>query len=200
MDQLKSAIWGDNEVIFHSRDIRKCEKRFQKLFDPEVKNFFYEELNKIISDSSYFIIAAAIQKDLFIENFGRTQRDIYEIALSFVMEQAVLTLWGLPGSADLSVVIERRGKKEDQLLYNHFQLITSKGAGMVTAADIHDHDLSITFRNKMENINGLQLADLVAYPIARQVIEPHKSNLAYQVLQSKIYQKNGQLHGLRVFP
>lgn len=30
---LKHSLWGNKEVIFHSRDIRKCEKEFQKLFD-----------------------------------------------------------------------------------------------------------------------------------------------------------------------
>jgi hypothetical protein len=41
MDTLKRSIWDNKEVIFHSRDIRKCEKEFQKLFDLELKKHFY---------------------------------------------------------------------------------------------------------------------------------------------------------------
>ena len=28
INRLKHSIWGNKEVIFHSRDIRKCEKEF----------------------------------------------------------------------------------------------------------------------------------------------------------------------------
>src|SRR5665647_1415270 len=49
MNILKRSIWDNKEVIFHSRDIRKCEKEFQKLFDLEIKKYFYEELNIIIT-------------------------------------------------------------------------------------------------------------------------------------------------------
>ena len=57
-----------------------------------------------------------------------------------------------------------------------------------------------TFKNKKENINGLQLADLVAYPIARYVIEPNRANPAFDVLVPKIYRTNGGLDGLRKYP
>ncbi len=69
INTIKHAIWGNKEVIFHSRDIRKCEKEFQKLFDLELKAKFYGELNKIIAGSPYTIIASAIQKNRFIEQF-----------------------------------------------------------------------------------------------------------------------------------
>lgn len=85
-NKLKQSIWGNKEVIFHSRDIRKCEKEFQKLFDLELKKYFYEELNKIVANSPCNIIASAIQKEAFIQKFGKLHDDIYEIALSFVIE------------------------------------------------------------------------------------------------------------------
>jgi len=92
INSLKRSIWNDKDVIFHSRDIRKCEKEFQKLFDLELKKYFYDELNKIISQSPYTIIASAIQKDNFIQQFGKLQDDVYEVALSFVIEQAINAL------------------------------------------------------------------------------------------------------------
>ena len=200
MNQLKASIWGSKEVIFHSRDIRKCEKEFQKLFDLDLKKTFYTELNKIISESFYIVLASAIQKQRFVENFGKLEDDVYEIALSFVIEQAVLVLQDIPEAEALSIVIERRGKKEDKQLDDHFQRITGKGTGKLTAADINHFNPSFTFRNKKENINGLQLADLVAYPIARNVIEPNRANPAYEVLEGKIYRKDGHLQGLRIYP
>ena len=41
---------------------------------------------------------------------------------------------------------------------------------------------------------------LVAYPIARYVIEPNRANPAFDVLEPKIYRTNGGLDGLRIYP
>jgi hypothetical protein len=44
------------------------------------------------------------------------------------------------------------------------------------------------------------MADLLAYPIARYVMEPKRANPAFDVLESKIYKKNGKRYGLKNFP
>ena len=199
-NKLKQSIWGNKEVIFHSRDIRKCEKEFQKLFDLELKKYFYEELNKIVANSPYNIIASAIQKEAFIQKFGKLHDDIYEIALSFVIEQAIVVLQNINPQSQLSIIIEKRGKKEDKQLDDHFQKIIAVGTGILTNEQVNQFNLSFTFRNKKENINGLQLADLVAYPIARNIIEPNRANPAFEVLEQKIYKTNGIIEGLRLYP
>lgn len=197
---MKHSIWGNKEVIFHSRDIRKCGKEFQKLFDLDIKKYFYEELNKIIAGSSYTIIASAIQKDRFIEKFGKLQDDVYEVALSFVIEQSIIALHSIEAETSLSIVIEKRGRKEDKQLDDHFQRIAGKGTGNLTPEEVNKCNPTFTFKNKKKNINGLQLADLVAYPIARYVIEPNRANPAFDVLEPKIYRTNGGLDGLRIYP
>ena len=95
---------------------------------------------------------------------------------------------------------KKRGKKEDKKLDEHFQRLLARGTGFVDAERIKAVRTKITFRDKKENINGLQLADLVAYPIARFVIEPKRANPAFDVLASKIYTKNGKRYGLKTFP
>ncbi len=200
INKLKHSIWGNKEVIFHSRDIRKCEKEFQKLFDLDVKKYFYEEINKIISDSDYTIIASAIQKNKFIEMFGKLQDDVYEVALSFVIEQAIMTLNSIDTTTNLSIVIEKRGRKEDKQLDDHFQRIVGKGTGRLSPERVIKCNPTFTFKNKRENINGLQLADLVAYPIARYVIEPNRANPAFDILEPRIYRTDRGLDGLKIYP
>ena len=56
------------------------------------------------------------------------------------------------------------------------------------------------FKWKRENINGLQLADMIAYPIARYVLDPKAVNLAYDILKVKFYKKGTRNFGLKVFP
>ncbi len=200
INSLKRSIWNDKDVVFHSRDIRKCEKEFQKLFDLNLKKYFYDELNKIIAQSPYTIIASAIQKDEFIKQFGKLQDDVYEVALSFVIEQAINALKDMSTEASLSIIIEKRGKREDKRLDDHFQKIIARGTGKLTSKELSYFNPTFIFKDKKENINGLQLADLVAYPIARYVIEPNRANPSFDILEPKIYRTNGGLDGLRIYP
>ena len=45
---LKQEFWGNQYTILHSRDIRKCQRGFEILFDLDVKRRFYERVNAIL--------------------------------------------------------------------------------------------------------------------------------------------------------
>ena len=200
INSLKKRFWGNRQVIFYSRDIRKCDKEFQILFDLDLKGKFYKKLNHIISSSNYRIIASAIQKDRFIRQFGKLEDDVYEIALSFVIEQSIQALKTLDLKTELEIVIEKRGKREDKQLDDHFQRILGKGTGRLSPDEISVFKPTFHFKNKRENVNGLQLADLIAYPIARNVIEPNRANPSFDVLEPKIFRTHYGLDGLRIYP
>ena len=40
----------------------------------------------------------------------------------------------------------------------------------------------------------------MAYPITRHVLNPEGVNLAYDVLKKNIYQVDGKMYGMKVFP
>lgn len=201
INAIKKEFWQHKEVILHSRDIRKCEKEFQILFDLDIKRNFYIKINDVIENAKYRILASAINKEKYINTYGKLSNDVYELALSFIIERAIFCLDELKDtSKQLEIIIEKRGKKEDKKLDEHFQRLLSRGTAYVSAERLQEVGLKITFRDKKENINGLQLADLIAYPIARYVIEPKRANPAFDVLKKKIYTKNGKRYGLKIFP
>lgn len=201
INTLKNSIWGNKEVILHSRDIRKCNKEFQVLFDDNLKQKFYLDLNAIIQNSKYRILASAIDKAKYIKNYGKLSDDVYELSLSFIIERAIFCLDEKNDpNIQLEIVIEKRGKKEDKKLDEHFQKLLSRGTNYVTPERLKAIGIKIVFKDKKENINGLQLADLVAYPLARYVIEPKRANPAFDILAPKIYTKNGKRYGLKLFP
>ena len=201
INAIKNEFWYNKEVILHSRDIRKCEKEFQILFDLEIKRNFYLRINDVIENSKYRILASAINKEKYINTYGKLSNDVYELALSFIVERAIFSLDEIKDvSKQLEIIIEKRGKKEDKKLDEHFQRLVSRGTAYVSSERLKEVGIKITFRDKKENINGLQLADLIAYPIARYVIEPKRANPAYEVLEKKIYTKNGKKYGLKIFP
>ncbi len=100
----------------------------------------------------------------------------------------------------LEIILEKRGKKEDAMLQEHFQRLHARGTGYISPERIQAYCQSITFKSKADDIGGLQLADLVAYPIARYVLDSRRANPSFDVLAPKIYTKNGQRYGLKVFP
>jgi hypothetical protein len=113
-NQIKTSLWGNNSVVFHSRDIRKCDKEFSILFNLKIKERFYNLLNEAIMQHNYTIIASAIQKDNYIKKYGKLSNDVYELALSFIIERAIFYLDDLiDNNKRLHIVIEKRGKKEE---------------------------------------------------------------------------------------
>ena len=119
INQIKFTFWKNKNVIFHSRDIRKCNKEFQILFDLRLKEQFYKSINKLVRKPLYNIIAASINKIEFIKKYGRLENDIYAISLSFIIERTVFCLDKLKNCNQLEIIIERRGKKEDIKLAKH---------------------------------------------------------------------------------
>ena len=200
-DKIKESIWKSKYVIFHSRDIRKCEKEFKYLFDLSLKAKFYTMLDNVIGGGDYKVVASAIDKRKYIKSFGRLSDDVYEISLSFIIEQAIFYLESLKHSDhSLNIIIEKRGAKEDKKLDEHFQRILARGTGHVQPDRLSKFNLTIDFKNKIENINGLQLADLVAYPIARHIMEPQRINPSFDIFKDKIYSKLRRGYGLKIFP
>lgn len=53
---------------------------------------------------------------------------------------------------------------------------------------------------KSDNLIGLQIADLIAYPVTRYVLDENAINLSYDIIKDNIYQKDGKLYGMKVFP
>lgn len=171
------------------------------MFDLNIKKSFYKQINKLISTGEYTIFASAIRKDDYIKTYGKLSNDIYELSLSFIIERTVFYLDSLPDShKEFHIIIEKRGKKEDKKLDEHFQRLLARGTGYVSANRLKALKLKIVFSDKKENINGLQLADLLAYPIARYVIDKNRANPAFDLLVTKFYTKRGKLYGLKIFP
>jgi hypothetical protein len=199
-NSIKNQFWGNTNVIFHSRDIRKCEKEFVTLLDSKVKNQFYDELNWSMIQNEFTVFASAINKKEYVAIFGELHNDIYEQALTAVFNQIFMYLLNKHTETVINVIIEKRGKKEDRKLEEHFKLLRNLGTEMFSAEQIANCNLSIQFRNKKENNNGLQLADLTAYPIARFILNPEYSNLSFEIIEKKIFKQDGKLFGLRIIP
>ena len=199
---LKKEFWGDRQIILHSRDIRKCQNGFEILFDLDVKRHFYEAVNRLLGQKDvYVIVGCSILKEPYIRQFGKLN-DVYGQSLSFILERAIFCVDNQckDGNGKIAAIVERRGKREDRNLQNYYEQLLEKGTYWVTEERMRSRMTSLDFRWKTEDIAGLQVADLIAYPLTRHVLNPQAVNLAYDVLEQNIFKEDGKLMGLKIYP
>jgi len=203
VNSLKKKYFGTPHVILHSRDIRKCEGSFQILFDLQLKEQFYRDLNHILSRSDYCLIGSAIQKEKHIKKYGKGAKNPYSLSLSFIIERLIFYLDGLSKKTNVKIIVEQRGRKEDQMLLAHFNSIMDRGTYYVGADRLREKIAGFSFHNKHTNITGLQIADLCAYPLARHLLYPKEPYIPFAIIKEKIYHnKEGEYlgWGLKMFP
>lgn len=203
INEFKLKYFNTTDIILHSRDIRKCDGVFQVLFDLDIKKRFYEDLNKIIGDADFKIISVAINKKDHIERYGKMADNPYSICLSYILERLVFCTDSRQFSTNISIIIEKRGRREDETLLAHYNGIIDRGTFHVISDRFKKKIESFSMLSKRENNIGLQIADLCAYPIARHILNSSAPNIPYSIVKSKIY-CNGEGktdgYGLKVFP
>lgn len=199
-ENIKLKYWDNKNVILHSRDIRKCNNEFKILFDLKIKEQFYIDINNILTANNYKIICSAIDKISFIKKYGKLEDDVYEIALSFILERTIFCLDEFKDCKSLEIIIEKRGKKEDAKLSNHLNKLKQVGTFYVDTDRMKKYAIKQIFLDKRQNSNGLQVSDLLAYPIAKKIIFPEGVNISFELIKDKFYTKNGKSYGLKVFP
>ncbi len=88
------------------------------------------------------------------------------------------------------IVVEQRGKKEDEELELEF-------IGICDRKNLENKRFTfeIIMANKMSNSAGLQLADLVARPIGLSVLRPFQTNRAFETIKEKVEDV-----GLKIYP
>ena len=199
---LKKEFWGDRKIILHSRDIRKCQNGFEILFDLQIKERFYNRINEILGQTGvYTIVCCSILKEPYIRQYGKLN-DVYAQSLSFLIERSVFYLDSIKGEdkIDLSIIAEKRGKKEDQNLYDYFMSLLDKGTYWVTPARLKNYFEKFVFRGKKEDINCLQIADLIAYPVTRHILDPDEVNFSFEIIKENLFREGDKILGLKVIP
>lgn len=201
VDKLKQEFWQTTDVILHSRDIRKCEKHFQILFDKDIKQRFYQRVNEVLAQNGiYVIVCCSVLKEECIEKIG-VDADVYGTALKYVLQRSIFCVDDIDNEGGkINIIAERRGKREDAALMAYYNKLRVTGMHYITPLRLAEHMGHFGFSDKKENIFGLQVADLIAYPISRYVLNPENPNPAFDVIEPNIYVSNGKHLGLKIFP
>ncbi len=201
IDLLKIKYFDDNKVIFHSREIRKCEGPFNILLNKNTKENFYADLNKLIKDLPFLVLASVIKKQELKDGYFDPSNP-YNLSLHFLIERF---LYFLEENNDIGYIsVESRDSKSNADLLGVYTLIMQHGSNggrhNISPNRFKQRIQKIEFIEKKQNHNGHQISDLIAYPIARYV--GSKENKSFDVIKHKFRSKNGRIsgYGLKIFP
>ncbi len=196
--QLKLKYWVHEGVNLHSRDIRKSKGPFGFLQVPDKRAAFMGELSELMQNLPYTLFVSAVRKDRHKDRYGTHAVNPYDLALEFTLERLIHFIES-KGLKELPFVAEARGKKEDETLERCFYRMMSEGTDYIKGERFKSLKCPLVFRNKFDNIAGIQLADLCAHPCARHILRPDQPNRAFDIVNEKIY-REGEISGWKVFP
>jgi len=202
LTHFKFSHFGHDMQVLHEHDIRK-EKNGFNFANRQARHAFMAELGDIIDRHNFIIISVAIDKTKLARQYQEPDNP-YHIALKFSLERLYYFLKEKQQQhLTTHLVVENRGKKEDSELELEFRRIRDGNN-----AQQSNYPFEMIFADKKTNSIGLQLADLVARPIGLRVIRPDQENKAFEILEKKLYSKNGREgagrgylgYGLKCFP
>jgi len=144
-------------------------KGFWRLRNPETRVSFNKDLIDLIAVADFIVIGVVIDK-LELKLRYPDPFHPYHMALGFTLQRYCGYLNHINRSGD--VLAESRGGREDGLLKNAYSHIFIHG-DMYNRSDFFRRVLTskeLKLKKKASNIAGLQLADIVAYPVKQEIL------------------------------
>lgn len=205
---IKKTFWPpdgkfkNRRVCFISSKIRRREGPFGPVFLPEDKKLpFYENINSVITNTNFKIIASIIDKKKHKEKYV-TPAIPYNLAFKFMVERTLMFLAQMNKNATL--VIESRSEKDNPELLALYNQFMSRGTGYIQGYELRKHINGLFFVPKWDSKGksyvGVELADLCAYPLGGWYLN-RTSNKASEVIMPKVlnYPRH-RGYGLKIFP
>lgn len=188
---FKFKWFGHDKVIFHENEIRHRLNDFRK-FDIRMQENFMAEYWKIIEQVDFTVIATVINKLSFKQKY-KTPDNPYHLSMQFCLERLYYFLNNhVPNVCKTHIVVEQRGKNEDQDLKLEFKRVCQNKS----------FNFRLRMASKFTNCVGLQVADLIARPIGISTLRPEQHNRGFEIVKSKFYVYNNGFsgYGLKIFP
>ncbi len=161
---------------------------------PSVREKFYEDFNKFIINGDLNFISVFIKKTEHLAKY-KSPFEPYEWSVELILERIAKIMHRIGGYCQ--IVLESRGKREDKAIGDAIIRHLYAGCRYVSASSLKTRiSEEIVFEPKSKNGIGLQLSDMMLYPVARAIINNSPTNPAYHVVSSKM----DEVHGCRVFP
>lgn len=141
---------------------------------------------KMLAEAEYTIIAAVIDKLEHQQEYATWRYDPYHYCLHAILERYVM--WMRRRGFKGDVMAESHGKKEDLRLKKSFSGVWDRGTDRMDSkqfqANLTSKELKV--KPKANNIAGLQLADVLAYPAWKAALAKSTGSQPPENLTGKI--------------
>jgi len=172
LEALKRDIFGprpDKPVVLHRSDIINRKKAFGLLRNPAVQQDFDDRLCDLIATAQFRLTCVVIDKQKHLQQYASLFHP-YHYCLAALLDR--YSGWLNYRNAVGDVMAEARGAQEDRQLDQAYQRVYESGTLMLSY-EHHQRALTskaLKLRKKIENIAGLQLADILAHPVKSWVL------------------------------
>lgn len=160
----------DDPVILHRRELVNKKGHFWRLRDTKREKAFNEDLLNFLRKQDYVLIMVVIDKKSHIERYGEAAYHPYHYCLAVMLERycGFLNFYNAQGD----VMAESRARVEDQELRKVYQDLYNHGTQFRNSSFFQKVLTSkeIKLKKKEANIAGLQIADILAYPLKQQIL------------------------------
>lgn len=197
----------DDPIIFHRKDITRFRGPFACLYgDKEKRERFGNEMLDMYSKWGYIAFVVTLDKLAHYNTYSVWRYEPYHYCLATMLERYVLYLHYRNLRGD--VMIEARGTKPDQRLAKSYRRLVDNGSENISSSRMQACLTSkeIKIRPKSANIEGLQLADMLAHSAHYDHLVDHKhvdrqkseySQKVVAILKRDKYNRNSQTTKIR---
>lgn len=205
-NKFKKSFFGSDDIILHTlemtRPLKSKEKRFLKLVDKGFRVKFYTQLSTILEEINFTLVACAIRKQEHFIKYGLSALDPYLLSFDNLLNRFIFELRS-PNKG--KIVAERRNSILDNQLELAWLNTKINGTELVKGAEVKEKIENLYMTPKSKNEPGLQIADLVANPIGRNVLGMKRkvgNEIDFEVLKKKFRNRNGRIvnYGLTIIP
>ncbi len=167
--EFKLEWFGVEEIILHSVDIARAKKGFERLRSDRVfREAFLTALSELMQELDYQVVACVIHKDRHVAKYGKRALDPYGVGLEIVVERFCFEVGDTTDGG--IIYAEKRRADLDHGLDVAWERLRANGTYRLNKhrlGQIDERIIGLSLKAKSVNIAGLQLADLVISPVAR---------------------------------
>ena len=195
--EFKVRHFGREDVVLHTVDMGKGRGDYDFLADPGLRAYFYADLNLLLRELEYKVIACVIRKDAHVARYGTNAADPYHYSLRILVERFCKELGNEPDSG--YICAEKRNPGLDRDLVEAWEALLRGviGTGYALSEEIDEKIVGFDLKDKEPNLTGLQLADLVVTPIGRHVVgrPARMDEVQWSVVERKLRRVGGTYLG-----
>jgi len=207
LNAFKERHFETKNIVLHSKEMTHPQsarnKLYMKFMNKDFRKAFYKDFEIFLRRSNVSIVACVIMKNKHFANYGLEAKDPYLLSFDNLVNRLV---FDLNDEQRGRIVAESRNSVLDNQLEIAYLTARVEGTNKVQPAELKlKLESAIQFRQKSDNIAGLQIADMVASPVARHFLnKPERSGhqLSYESVFSKVRNINGRWEniGITILP